>query len=107
MEELAQPAGTAALVGVVMALIKVVEKQLAKKNGGTSYTRIVLLENEVSDLKADLKMLIEKTNEFHKQFCEFREDVRLQWKAEETRKETIRELRRSQNGNGQTGLEND
>ena len=40
MEELTQPAGTAALVGVVMALIKLVEKQMAKKNGGTVYTRI-------------------------------------------------------------------
>tara|TARA_R110000824_G_scaffold6333_1_gene29412 strand:+ start:63 stop:383 length:321 start_codon:yes stop_codon:yes gene_type:complete len=98
MEELIQPGATAGMVGVVMALIKLIEKQVAKRNGGTAYTRIALLENEVSDLRADLKMLIEKTNEFHKQFCEFREDVRLQWKAEETRKETIRELRSSQNG---------
>ena len=92
MEDLLQPGATAGLVGVVMALIKLIEKQVAKRNGGTSYTRIVLLENEVSDLRADLKILIEKTNEFHRQFCEFREDVRLQWKADETRKETIREL---------------
>ena len=95
------------MVGVVMALIKLIEKQIATRNGGTAYTRIALLENEVSDLRADLKMLIEKTNEFHKQFCEFREDVRLQWKAEETRKETIRELRSSQNGNSaKAGMEN-
>tara|TARA_R110000824_G_scaffold55027_2_gene151591 strand:+ start:775 stop:1101 length:327 start_codon:yes stop_codon:yes gene_type:complete len=106
MEDLLQPGATAGLVGVVMALIKLIEKQVAKRNGGTSYTRIVLLENEVSDLRADLKILIEKTNEFHRQFCEFREDVRLQWKADETRKETIRELRSVGNGNDKkAGLE--
>jgi hypothetical protein len=106
MEELVQPGATAGLVGVVMALVKLIEKQIAKKNGGTAYTRIALLENEVGDLKTDLKTLIDKTQEFHREFCEHREDVRLQWKAEETRKETIRELRSVQNGNGQkAGLE--
>ena len=81
-----------------MALVKLIEKQIAKRNGGTAYTRIALLENEVADLRADLKMLIDKTQEFHRQFCEHREDVRIQWKADEVRKQTIREMRSSQNG---------
>tara|TARA_Y100000004_G_C8913750_1_gene412115 strand:- start:535 stop:855 length:321 start_codon:yes stop_codon:yes gene_type:complete len=98
MEELVQPGATAGLVGVVMALVKLIEKQIAKRNGGTAYTRIALLENEVADLRADLKMLIDKTQEFHRQFCEHREDVRIQWKADEVRKQTIREMRSSKNG---------
>ena len=98
MEELVQPGATAGLVGVVMALVKLIEKQIAKRNGGTAYTRIALLENEVADLRTDLKMLIDKTQEFHRQFCEHREDVRIQWKADEVRKQTIREMRSSQNG---------
>lgn len=105
MEEIAQPASTAALVGVVLALVKLVEKQVSKRNGGAIDTRLSLLEGKAEDLQEDLKSLITKTSEFHKQFCEFREDVRLQWKAEETRKETIRELSDARNARTKNRLE--
>ena len=99
MEEIAQPVGTAALVAIIMKLLDVVKAQKAKKNGGDVYTRISLLENEVSDLREDLKTLLEKTNKFHREFCEFREAVRLNWKEEETRRSVLREV--SQNGKAQ------
>tara|TARA_R100001163_G_C4901554_1_gene89920 strand:- start:81 stop:407 length:327 start_codon:yes stop_codon:yes gene_type:complete len=106
MEEIAQPVGTAALVAIIMKLLDVIKTQKAKKNGGTLhskisslYTRISLVENELSDTREDLKTLIEKTNKFHREFCEFREAVRLNWKEEETRRSVLREV--SQNGKAQ------
>ena len=106
MEEIAQPVGTAALVAIIMKLLDVIKTQKAKKNGGTLhskisslYTRISLVENELSDTREDLKMLIQKTNKFHREFCEHREAVRLNWKEEETRRSVLREV--SQNGKAQ------
>ena len=96
MEELTQPAGTAALVGVVMALIKLVEKQMPKKNGGTVYTRISLLELQVKELQDNVEQLTEKTSDFHREFCEFREEVRINWTKQTAREEALREVRREE-----------
>ncbi len=93
MEELTQPAGTAALVGVVMALIKLVEKQMAKKNGGTVYTRISLLELQVKELQDNVEDLSDKTSDFHREFCEFREEVRINWTKQTAREEALKEIR--------------
>jgi len=96
MEELTQPAGTAALVGVMMALIKLVEKQMAKKNGGSVYTRISLLELQVKELQGNVEALAEKTSDFHREFCEFREEVRINWTKQVAREEALREVRREE-----------
>ena len=106
MEEIAQPVGTAALVAIIMKLLDVIKSQKAKRNGGTLNTKIAnlctrvsLVENEIADTREDLKILIDKTNKFHREFCEFREAVRLNWKEEETRRSVLREV--SQNGKAQ------
>ena len=92
MEELAQPVGTAALVGIVIALIDVIKKQAAKKNGGTVYNRISILELKVKELQEDVTDLKSKLNTFHREFCEFREDVRIYWTKQTTREEVMREI---------------
>ena len=94
MEELAQPVGTAALVGVVMALIDVIKKQMAKKNGGTVYNRINILEHKVQEMQEDVDELKTKLHAFHREFCEFREDVRIYWTRQDTREQVMREIQK-------------
>jgi len=65
-------AATAALVGVVMALIKVIEKFMQKANGGSVEYRLSLLENEIKEMQSKLQ-------DFQKAFYEFREESRIRW----------------------------
>ena len=48
-------ATTAALVGVVMALIKLIEKGVQGKNGNSIEYRLGLLENQIQEMRAKLQ----------------------------------------------------
>ena len=65
---------TAALVGVVMALIKVVEKGLQKANGGSIEYRLQCLE-KATEKRMDA--LTAKLQAFSRAFFEFREEQRI------------------------------
>jgi hypothetical protein len=65
---------TAALVGVVMALIKVVEKGLQKANGGSVEYRLQCLE-KATEKRMDA--LTTKLQDFSRAFFEFREEQRI------------------------------
>jgi len=63
---------TAGLVGIVMALIKTVEKLMQKANGGSVEYRLTMLENEIKEMQAKLQ-------DFQRAFYEFREESRIRW----------------------------
>ena len=65
---------TAALVGVVMALIKVVEKGLQKANGGSVEYRLQCLE-KATEKRMDA--VTTKLQDFSRAFFEFREEQRI------------------------------
>ncbi|MAH48370.1 hypothetical protein CMI37_21275 [Candidatus Pacearchaeota archaeon] len=67
---------TAALVGVVMALIKLIEKGVQGKNGNSIEYRLGLLENQILELRT-------KLHDFQRGFFEFREEARIKWAREE------------------------
>ncbi len=69
-------ATTAALVGVVMALIKVVEKGFQRANGGSIEYRLAALEDEIKEMRGKLQ-------DFQRAFYEFREESRIRWAREE------------------------
>jgi len=63
---------TAALVGVVMALVKLVEKGMQKANGGSVEYRLAALEDQVQEMR-------NKLQDFQRAFYEFREESRIRW----------------------------
>jgi hypothetical protein len=63
---------TAALVGVVLALIKVVEKGFQKANGGSVEYRLAALESQIESMQGKLQ-------DFQRAFYEFREETRIRW----------------------------
>ena len=65
---------TAALVGVVMALIKLVEKGLQKANGGSVEYRLQCLE-KATEKRMDA--VTTKLQDFSRAFFEFREEQRI------------------------------
>ena len=65
-------ATTAALVGVVLALVKLVEKGMQKANGGSVEYRLAALEDQIQELRAKLQ-------DFQRAFYEFREESRIRW----------------------------
>jgi len=65
-------ATTAAFVGVVMALVKLVEKGMQKANGGSVEYRLALLEGEIKEMQS-------KLHDFQRAFYEFREESRIRW----------------------------
>ena len=65
-------ATTAALVGVVLALIKLVEKGMQKANGGSVEYRLAALEDQVQEMR-------NKLQDFQRAFYEFREESRIRW----------------------------
>ncbi len=67
---------TAGLVGIVMALIKTVEKLMQKANGGSVEYRLTMLENEIKEMQAKLQ-------DFQRAFYEFREEARIKWARQE------------------------
>ena len=94
MEGLEQGGFTAVLVGLVLALSKVI----TKKTGSS-------LDAEVAVIKAQMEALQESaddTKEATEKLCEsfqgFREEVRLQWQRDRVREETIREIKNESTG---------
>ena len=71
---------TAALVGVVMALVKLVEKGMQGRNGGSVEYRLGLLENQIQEMRAKLQ-------DFQRGFFEFREEARIKWARQEEKDE--------------------
>ena len=71
---------TAALVGVVMALVKLVEKGMQGRNGGSIEYRLGLLENQIQEMRTKLQ-------DFQKAFFEFREEARIKWARQEEKDE--------------------
>jgi aromatic ring-opening dioxygenase catalytic subunit (LigB family) len=70
-----ESAATAALVGIVMALVKLIEKGMAKANGGSVEFRLAALEKQIEELKS-------KVHDFQRGFFEFREEARIKWAKE-------------------------
>jgi len=75
-------ATTAALVGLSLALVKVLEKSFARqnKNGNPIEYRLELLEEQV-------KGMSDKLQEFQRGFFEFREEARIKWAVQEKKDE--------------------
>ena len=73
-------ATTAALVGVVMALVKLVEKGMQGRNGGSVEYRLGLLENQIQEMRSKLQ-------DFTRAFFEFREEARIKWARQEEKDE--------------------
>ena len=73
-------ATTAALVGVVLALVKLVEKGMQGRNGGSIEYRLGLLENQIQELRTKLQ-------DFQRAFFEFREEARIKWARQEEKDE--------------------
>ena len=71
---------TAALVGVGMALVKLVEKGMQGRNGGSIEYRLGLLENQIQEMRAKLQ-------DFQRGFFEFREEARIKWARQEEKDE--------------------
>ena len=63
---------TAALVGVVLALVKIVEKGFQKANGGSVEYRLAALESQIESMQGKLQ-------DFQRAFYEFREETRIRW----------------------------
>jgi chaperonin cofactor prefoldin len=64
---------TAALVGVVLALVKIVEKGLQRANGGSS------IEYRLAALESQIESMQNKLQDFQRAFYEFREESRIRW----------------------------
>ena len=73
-------ATTAALVGVVLALVKLVEKGMQGRNGGSIEYRLGLLENQIQEMRTKLQ-------DFQRAFFEFREEARIKWARQEEKEE--------------------
>jgi|TARA_R110002051_G_scaffold323025_1_gene415353 hypothetical protein len=73
-------AATAALVGVVMALVKLIEKGMQGRNGGSIEYRLGLLENQIQEMRVKLQ-------DFQRAFFEFREEARIKWARQEEKDE--------------------
>jgi len=81
------------VLALVLAAFKAIEFKKAKQNGGTVYTRITVLENRVKDLGDEVNDIQTELHQFHIQFCEFREEVRLMWAKQQAREETLKEVK--------------
>jgi len=73
-------ATTAALVGVVLALVKLIEKGVQGRNGNSIEYRLGLLENQIQEMRTKLQ-------DFQKAFFEFREEARIKWARQEEKDE--------------------
>tara|TARA_R110000824_G_scaffold368319_1_gene557615 strand:- start:164 stop:460 length:297 start_codon:yes stop_codon:yes gene_type:complete len=92
---LVEMGSTGALVAVVLAAFKALESRVAKRNGGSTYTRIVLLEEKVKELTSELETVQAKLHTFHREWCEWREEMRVSIAVSEAKRETLREVKRN------------
>jgi len=80
------------IVAAILAAYKAHELWSAKKNGGTTYSRVAVLEARVTELTGEISKLQEKLALFHRDFCVHRESVRLHWAKEEGKEQALREV---------------
>jgi len=73
-------ATTAALIGVMMALVKLVEKGMQKSSGGSIEYRLGLLETQIIEMR-------EKLADFSRCFYEFREEYRIRVSVQQAKEE--------------------
>ena len=105
-EILATGGSGAVSFAVIITLLRMLEKRLdekkAEKNGGTLYTRLSLVEAQITSMGQTMGKEIEelqtKLGAVHRDLCVFREDMRLHFARiqarEEGRKEVMREARK-------------
>ena len=79
------------ILAIVLGAFKAIESQKAKRNGGTVYERVCVLEAKVTELTGEIERLYDKIGAFHRDFCVHRENVRLHWARSEGAKEALRE----------------
>ena len=79
------------ILAIVLGAFKAIESQKAKRNGGTVYERVSVLEAKVTELTGEIERLYDKIGAFHRDFCVHRENVRLHWARSEGAKEALRE----------------
>ena len=80
------------ILAIVLGAFKAIESQKAKRNGGTVYERVSVLEAKVTELTGEIERLYDKIGAFHRDFCVHRENVRLHWAKQEGRESALREV---------------
>ena len=88
-DALIQSGGTAGLIAAIWGVAAAIKQHKEKNNGGSTYTRITILENKVSELQEELKAANEKLVKTHRDVCEFREEFRIFLTRQETREEMV------------------
>ena len=105
IENMEQIGATGVLAAVCFALLDLLKNHVkeikAKKNGGTTYTRLALIEESQKDMEEAMKEHQRKLSLFHRDFCEFREEVRVNIAEQRVRTATLKEMK-----NGQRRVEN-
>ena len=91
-DALIQSGGTAGLIAAIWGVAAAIKNHKAKANGGTTYTRITILENKVGELQEEIESLRDKLGKTHRDLCEFREEFRIYLAKLETREEMRREM---------------
>jgi len=97
IENIEQIGATGILAAVCFALLDLLKNHVkqvkAKKNGGTTYTRLALIEASQNDLEEGMRRNEQKLASFHRDFCEFREECRVINAEQRARTETLREIK--------------
>ena len=88
-----QTGATAAIVSIVLGAFKLVENISKKMIGTGSEVRLALIEESQKDTLFAVSELRSKVGLFHREFCEFRESQRVLTAQQETREQTLREMK--------------
>ena len=91
-DALLQSGGTAGLIAAIWGVATAIKQHKEKNNGGSTYSRITILENKVGELQEEAAHLREKLGKTHRDLCEFREEFRIYLTKLETREEMRREM---------------
>ena len=98
MDGLEQGGLTAALVAMVLAVTRLVQGQMSKRNGGGIVTKIALLESQIVDLRDDVADVKSSTDQTNSQLVELREEMRLNWQRVQVREQVLREIKNESSG---------
>lgn len=93
-DALLQSTGTAGLIAALWGIAAAIKNHKAQKNGGTTYSRLKLVEHQLLELQEDFASMQNKLKATHRDLCEFREDVRIYFAKQETREEVRREMKK-------------
>ena len=91
-DALLQSGGTAGLIAAIWGVVAAIKQHKEKNNGGSTYTRITILENKVGELQEEITQINDKLVKTHRDLCEFREEFRIFLTRQETREEMRREM---------------